>query len=86
MRDILKDATPELFKGSGRIGFELLQFTYIIDNDIRPWLVDVTRDPWIVGKTGEQIRFFDKLVDDILKYTRVIIQVDCGFNLWAKGT
>ena len=64
---MLSGSTSELFHQSERIGFELLQFTFVIDHDANPWLVDVTRDPDIVAKSSDQLGFFDKLVDDVLK-------------------
>jgi len=54
---------------SDAIGFELLQLTYILDNDLTPHLVDINRDPSIVSPAQNYVEFYDRLIDDVLKLT-----------------
>ena len=49
------------------IGFELLETSFLIDLELRPWLVGVKRDPDLVARREDRLAFFDRLVDDVLK-------------------
>lgn len=63
----MRSFLPEMTKPGLGIGFELLETSFLIDLELRPWLVGVKRDPDLVARREDRLAFFDRLVDDVLK-------------------
>lgn len=48
------------------IGFELLGFDFMIDEELRVWLIEVNQNPCLSILTDKQENFIGKLLNDTL--------------------
>ena len=53
---------------STEIGFELLGFDFMIDENLKVWLIEVNQNPCLDALTQEQGRFVSKLLEDTFAY------------------
>lgn len=61
------DAALENLDPPEAIGFELLGFDYMVDENLRVWLIEVNQNPCLDALTPRQDVFISKLVDDTLR-------------------
>ena len=50
------------------IGFELLGYDYMIDDNLDVWLIEVNQNPCLETLTPQHEKFITKLLDDTFMY------------------
>ena len=58
-------------KDSGEIGFELLGFDFMVDQELNVHLIEVNQNPCLDALTAQQEVFIKKLLDDTFAYPRL---------------
>ncbi len=53
-------------KDSGEIGYELLGFDFMVDQELNVYLIEINQNPCLDALTAQQEVFIKKLVDDTL--------------------
>lgn len=68
-----ESSITKICEESGEIGFELLGFDFMIDEELNTWLIEVNQNPCLDALTTKQESFISKLVQDTMRYTKITL-------------
>lgn len=77
---VFKAAAPSLAREATNIGFELLGFDFMIDDNLKVYLIEVNENPCLSTLSDRQSLLITSLIQDTLSLT-----VDPVFNLGHSG-
>ena len=62
-------ACKKIAKETNEIGFELLGYDFMVDTNLKSWLIEVNTNPCLSTLTQQQNGLIKRLVDDVLRIT-----------------
>ena len=64
---MFKAASEQIAKYSRELGFELLGFDFMIDENLKVWLIEVNQNPCLSTLSPKQGQLIETLLEDVLK-------------------
>jgi len=64
---VFKAASEQIAKYSRELGFELLGFDFMIDENLKVWLIEVNQNPCLSTLSPKQGQLIETLLEDVLK-------------------
>ena len=52
------------------MGFELIGYDFMIDQDLKVYLIEINRNPCLSTFTVKQRRLIEKLIEDTIRYAK----------------
>jgi D-alanine-D-alanine ligase-like ATP-grasp enzyme len=65
---VFKASCDHITKYSREVGFELLGFDFMIDENLKVWLIEVNQNPCLSTLSPKQGQLIETLLEDVLKY------------------
>ena len=69
----LEATWDKIVNESEYVGFELLGYDFMIDQNLKVWLIEVNQNPCLSTLSPKQGELVNKLLEDTLKYFRFLI-------------
>ena len=62
-------ASKKIFKETNEVGFELLGYDFMVDTNLKTWLIEVNTNPCLSTLTQQQGGLIKRLLDDVYRLT-----------------